>query len=115
MKNWYAVYVRLYHEKEIRDRLTVMGIEHFLPLQEETRQWSDRKKKVERVIIPMIIFVRVTPTECAKVLTIPSVVNFMILREENIPVVISDQQIETLKIIPDCAYIDLLVKSIVRN
>ena len=43
-KRWLAAYVKMHHEKKVRDRLASMGIEHFLPVQEEVRQWSDRKK-----------------------------------------------------------------------
>ena len=70
MKSWLAAYVRLYHEKKTRDRLTAMGIESFLPVQEEIHQWSDRRKKIERVVIPMMIFVHVDPAERAEVLTL---------------------------------------------
>ena len=34
-KQWLAVYVRLYHEKKTSARLNTMGIENFLPIQEE--------------------------------------------------------------------------------
>ena len=44
-KQWLAVYVRLYHEKKTSARLNTMGIENFLPIQEEIHQWSDRRKK----------------------------------------------------------------------
>lgn len=66
MKSWLAAYVRLYHEKKTRDRLTAMGIESFLPVQEEIHQWSDRRKKIERVVIPMMIFVHVDPQNVPK-------------------------------------------------
>ena len=78
MKSWLAAYVRLYHEKKTRDRLTAMGIESFLPVQEEIHQWSDRRKKIERVVIPMMIFVHVDPAERAEVLTLSSVFRFML-------------------------------------
>lgn len=58
-KQWLAVYVRLYHEKKTSARLNTMGIENFLPIQEEIHQWSDRRKKISRVLIPMIVFVHV--------------------------------------------------------
>ena len=38
------------------ERLTKMGIENFLPVQEEIRQWTHRRQKVTRVVIPMMIF-----------------------------------------------------------
>ncbi|MCS2922978.1 UpxY family transcription antiterminator [Bacteroides fragilis] len=85
MKSWLAAYVRLYHEKKTRDRLTAMGIESFLPVQEEIHQWSDRRKKIERVVIPMMIFVHVDPAERAEVLTLSSVSRYMVLRGQSTP------------------------------
>ena len=59
MKKWLVAYVRLHHEKKTAERLTAMNIENFLPVQEEIRQWTYRKKKIERVVIPMMIFVQI--------------------------------------------------------
>lgn len=43
--HWYALYVRMHHEKKTAEKFRALGIEHFLPVQEVIRQWSDRKKK----------------------------------------------------------------------
>ena len=88
MKSWLAAYVRLHHEKKTRDRLTAMGIECFLPIQEEIHQWSDRRKKVERVVIPMMIFVRVSDEERGLPLTLSAISRYMVLRGESVPAVI---------------------------
>ena len=101
MKSWLAAYVRLYHEKKTRDRLTAMGIESFLPVQEEIHQWSDRRKKIERVVIPMMIFVHVDPAERAEVLTLSSVSRYMVLRGQSTPAVIPDEQMERFRFMLD--------------
>ena len=101
MKSWLAAYVRLYHEKKTRDRLTAMGIESFLPVQEEIHQWSDRRKKIERVVIPMMIFVHVDPSERAEVLTLSSVSRYMVLRGESTPAVIPDEQMDRFRFMLD--------------
>lgn len=98
---WLAAYVRLHHEKKTRDRLTAMGIECFLPIQEEIHQWSDRRKKVERVLIPMMIFVRVSAAERGLPLTLASVSRYMVLRGESTPAVIPDSQMERFKFMLD--------------
>lgn len=77
-KQWLAVYVRLYHEKKTSARLNTMGIENFLPIQEEIHQWSDRRKKISRVLIPMIVFVHVDALERKKVLELYSVNRYMV-------------------------------------
>lgn len=93
-KRWLAAYVKMHHEKKVRSRLAQMGIEHFLPVQEEVRQWSDRKKKVERVLIPMMIFVRVNPVEQRQVIELPSVLRYLVLRGEHTPSEIPSEQME---------------------
>ena len=56
-KRWIAALVQMCMEKKVGERLTKLGIENYVPTQTEIRQWSDRKKKVERVVIPMVVFV----------------------------------------------------------
>ncbi|MEG1564062.1 MAG: UpxY family transcription antiterminator [Bacteroides sp.] len=92
MKKWLVAYVRLYHEKKTAARLTELGIDCFLPIQEEVRQWTYRKKKVERVVIPMMIFVHVDELQRREVLALPAISRYLVLRGEHVPAVIPDQQ-----------------------
>lgn len=62
-KRWLVAIVRIHHEKKTSERLTKMGVENFLPIQQEVHNWSDRRKVVDRVILPMMIFVHVDPQE----------------------------------------------------
>lgn len=57
-KRWVAVVVKMYSEKKVGEALTAMDVENYVPVQEEIRQWSDRKKKIEKVVIPTIVFVK---------------------------------------------------------
>ncbi len=41
-KRWYVALVRMHHEKKVSERLDKMGIENFIPVQQELHQWSDR-------------------------------------------------------------------------
>lgn len=100
-KRWLAAYVKMHHEKRVRDRLTAMGIENFLPVQEEVRQWSDRKKKVERVLIPMMIFVHVDTEEQRSVITHPSILRYLTLRGEHAPTEIPSGQMERFRFMID--------------
>lgn len=62
-KRWVAVLVQVNCEKKTATRLGKVGYETYIPTQQEVRQWSDRKKKVDRLIMPMVVFVRVTVRE----------------------------------------------------
>lgn len=59
-RQWLVAYVQSCLEKKTAERLKAMGVEYYLPIQSEIRQWSDRRKKVDRLVIPMMIFVHVT-------------------------------------------------------
>lgn len=101
MKKWLVAYVRLHHEKKTAERLTAMNIENFLPVQEEIRQWTYRKKKIKRVVIPMMIFVHVDAAERSQVLTLSAISRYMVLHGEHTPAVIPDEQMERFKFMLD--------------
>lgn len=58
--HWYVAYVRSYQERTVAGFLQKAGYEYYLPIEREVHQWSDRKKVVERLVIPRIIFVHTT-------------------------------------------------------
>ena len=62
-KRWIAVLVQVNCEKRTASRLGKVGYETYIPTQQEVHQWSDRKKKVDRLIMPMVVFVRATVRE----------------------------------------------------
>ena len=93
-KRWLVALVRISHENK-------MGIENFLPVQQEVHQWSDRRKVVERVLLPMMIFVHVDIYEQKEVLTLGSISRYMVLRGESTPAVIPDEQMHRFKFMLD--------------
>lgn len=100
-KRWLVAIVHVCHEKKTSERLTKMGIENFLPVQQEVRQWSDRRKVLDRILLPMMIFVHVDPQEQKEVLTLSSISRYMVLRGESTPAVIPDQQMLRFKFMLD--------------
>lgn len=59
-KRWIALLVQTNCEKVTASRLQKAGYETYVPVQQEIHQWSDRKKKVDRLVIPLIVFIRAT-------------------------------------------------------
>ena len=94
---WYAVYTNSRAEKRVSDRINEMGIETFLPLQKTLRQWSDRKKLVEKPLISSYVFVKAVPKEFFPIRTIDGVVKFIMIQGK--PVAIPEQQITNLRIL----------------
>lgn len=100
-RKWYVAYVRLFHERKTAENLSLMGIESFVPIREEIHQWSQRKKKVMRVLIPQMIFIHATQKERMEALTLPAISRYMVLRGEHTPAVIPDQQMKQFMFMVD--------------
>lgn len=54
--HWNVAVVRSRCERLAVAQIRRLGLEAFVPTQTETRQWSDRRKRVERVITPSMVF-----------------------------------------------------------
>lgn len=94
---WYPVYTHPKAEKKAGEALIKKGIETYLPLKRQLKQWSDRKKWVEEPFIKSYLFVRTTEHELADVLMTRGVARFIYFggRIASMP----DRQIEDLKLL----------------
>ncbi len=94
---WYAIYTRPRAEKLVFARLEEESIETFLPLQKTFRVWSDRKKLVEKPLLPSYIFVKTNKKNFPKVYKIIGVVKFVSF--EGKAVSIPQKQIDNLRLL----------------
>ena len=86
-QNWYAIYVKSRHEKSVHTELQQKGIESSLPLTIVTRQWSDRRKKVEVPLFRGYVFVKIDiKNEKLPVLTTSGVVKFVMFNNVTVPI-----------------------------
>lgn len=93
--HWYACYTRARHEKMVETQLRQRGLESYLPLVQQVRQWSDRKKVVQFPLFPSYVFGRFTLREVHAVLTTPGVST--IVRASGYPTPIADTELENVK------------------
>lgn len=56
--NWYAAYTRVNQELLIKKKLDELGIENFLPLEEQVRETPLGRKKIRVLLIHGLIFIR---------------------------------------------------------
>ena len=78
-KKWYIAVVGFNTEKSSNRKLTELGYETYLPLQNYISVWKDgRRKKRERIVIPTIIFTKLTEEERQYVVKLPFISNFMV-------------------------------------
>lgn len=74
---WYVMYTASRSEKKVADRLTEKGWDVYLPMVEELRQWSDRKKKVQRPLFNGYVFVKTERSKLWECLQVPGAVKFV--------------------------------------
>jgi len=95
--SWVAALVHTNCERQVADKLKLMFDECYVPVQEEVHLWSDRRKKIQRTVIPNIVFVRCLPTLFAELKRFSYVRGLLGNPGEKTPALIPDGQIEKLR------------------
>ena len=93
--HWYACYTRARHEKQVEAQLRQRGMESYLPLVQQMRQWSDRKKAVQFPLFPSYVFGRFRLADLHAVLTTPGVST--IVRANGYPTPIPPGDLDNVK------------------
>ena len=99
--NWYAVFTASRAEKRVKERLEQAGIENYLPVREVEFVRDGLVKRLEVPVITGCIFVRVSETNLPSLLSIGGVI--ALLKEKQTPIVISDEQLDSLRILNENA------------
>ena len=89
--NWYAAYTRVNQELLVKKRLDKLGIENYLPQEEQIRETSVGRKKIRIILIHGMIFIR---TDKAT--------SFSLLNDYNLNIIyLKDRENRRSLIIPD--------------
>ena len=92
---WFALYTKARAEKKVYEELRQKGLDVYLPLRRQLRQWSDRKKWVETPIIHSYIFVRIQKADYRRVFESNGVVSYV--SHKGKAVVIPDREMEAMR------------------
>ena len=92
---WYVMYTTSRAEKKVAERLVESGVEVFLPMVEVLRQWSDRKKKVQKALFNGYVFVKTDRNNLWNCLQTPGAVKFV--NFSGVPATIRDEDVETIQ------------------
>lgn len=94
--HWYAVYTCVNREKQVAAQFVSRGIEHYLPLHESVREWSDRRVKLQMPLFPGYLFVATTLRDRIRILSVPGVVNLVSSAGQPLPM--AEDVIERLRL-----------------
>ena len=102
VNQWKVIYVSSRAEKKVAERLLSKGIEAYVPIKREMKQWSDRKKMVESPLINGYVFVKPEPLQRDAVLQVKGALQYV--RYNGGDAIIRDIEIEALKSIETKGY-----------
>ncbi len=92
---WHAVYVRSRAEKKVLMQLEDMGVQAYLPLITQMKQWSDRRMKVQEPLFRSYVFVFSNEKEYIPILNVYGVVKFVTFERK--AVIVPKNQILAIK------------------
>jgi transcriptional antiterminator RfaH len=94
-RKWLVLKTRPNAEKKVAERLALKELEVYLPLYTTVKQWSDRKKKVQKPLISSTVFVHITEEEREQLWNVVGVSGMLYYLGK--PAVVRDEEILILQ------------------
>ena len=95
MKKWFVLYTRPQQELKVSEKLSQIGITNYCPTVTLIKQYSDRKKKVQKPLIPSYIMVFIEDHKRVDVFSVFGVIRYLFWLGK--PAVISEDEISLMK------------------
>ena len=95
MKKWFILYTKPNKEIQVAEHLKELGLVSFCPTITIVKQYSDRKKKIIKPLIPSYVFVFIEDGRRNDVFSIFGVVRYMFWMGK--PAIVRDNEIELMK------------------
>ena len=94
-KLWYVLYCKPNTEKSTTQKLKEQGFEVYCPTQIQVRQWSDRKKKIEKPVLPSMILIKTKDKDRSLVFAIPTVQRYLFFAQQ--AAVVREAEVEAMQ------------------
>ena len=95
MKKWFVLHTKPRQEMKVADRLNNVNFMAYCPTFSVVKQYSDRKKRIRKPLLPSYVMVHVDDKERVKVFSIPGIVNYVFWLGK--PAVVRDKEIILLQ------------------
>ena len=105
MKKWFVIYTKANQEIKVTEQLNEIGISSYCPTVTIIKQYSDRKKKILKPLIPSYVFVFTEEGRRNDVFSVFGIVRYMFWLGK--PATIRECEIELMK-----QYLDGLYQSV---
>jgi transcriptional antiterminator NusG len=95
LARWYVLRVKARHERIAAEELRREGFDPFVPTYTDIRQWSDRVKRIELLLIPGYVFCRFLLENRIAILKTPGVTSIVSFGDQ--PASVSDEEMSWLR------------------
>ena len=92
---WLVIYTKPNFEIKVSKALKYMGIKSYCPVYIQLKQYSDRRKKIQKPLLPSYVLVYIDNNDRRKVFSIPGVIRFVFWLGK--PVEVSNNEIELME------------------
>ncbi len=113
MKKWFVLYTKPKHELKVVAELTKIDIYSYCPTIKVLKQYSDRRKKIEKPLMPSYVMVFIEEWKRDNVFAIPGIIKYMFWQGK--PAVIKEDEIETMKQHLEGSYTNISISNLVKG
>ena len=95
MKKWFVIYTKANQEIKVTEQLNKIGISCYCPTVTIIKQYSDRKKKILKTLIPSYVFVLIEEGRRNDIFSVFGVARYMFWLGK--PAVVREKEIELMQ------------------
>ena len=92
---WFVLYTKPNYELKVAEGINTLGINAYCPTFTQIKHYSDRKKKVQKPLLPSYVLVQLSEEDRPKVFAITGVVRYLFWLGK--PAVVREEEIELLR------------------
>ena len=110
---WFVIYTKPNQEIRIASDMIASGINAYCPTYIHLKQYSDRKKKVKRPLIPSYVLVQLSEKDRPRVFSVSGVVRYLFWLGK--PAEVRNEEIQLLKANLKGTFDDICISKLVKG
>lgn len=113
MKKWFVLHTKSKNELKVVDALTKIGIHSYCPTVKVIKQYSDRRKKIEKPIMPSYVMVLIEEYKRNYVFSVPGIIRYMFWQGK--PAIVQENEIDRMKKYLEGNYANVSISNFVKG
>ena len=110
---WFVLYTKPNFEIKVAEGINSLGINAYCPVYTKIKQYSDRKKRIQKPLLPSYVLVKLLDEDRPKVFDIRGAVRYLFWLGK--PAEVREEEIEMLKSNLKGSYDDVLISKLAKG